>query len=163
MPRISLGEALEQVERTSRHEHSLLVRGIMEALARYFQEDEREWGLVGLLHDLDHDDIRGDMSRHGILAAEMLEGRLSLEGLHAIMAHDHRTGVEPMSLLDESLIFADSLAVLMEDHRLDASADEATLDRALREESRDRPWIIENVQAFCDRRCVTVLRILREL
>jgi predicted hydrolase (HD superfamily) len=135
----------------------------MEALAAYFQEDEREWGLVGLLHDLDHDDVKGDMSRHGILAAEMLEGRLSREGLHAIMAHDHRTGVEPTSMLDESLIFADSFAVLIEDRGLDASADEATLDRALREESRDRPWISENIQAFCDRRGVTILQIMREL
>lgn len=163
MPRISLGEALKLVEGTSRHEHSLLVRRIMEALARFFQEDEREWGLVGLLHDLDYDDVRDDMSRHGILAAEMLERRLSLEGLHAIMAHDHRTGVEPMNLLDESLFFADSLAVLIKDRGLDALADEATLDRALREESRDKPWIIEKIQAFCDRRCVTVLRVLREL
>jgi len=135
----------------------------MEALAAYFQEDEREWGLVGLLHDLDHDDVKVDMSRHGILAAGMLEGRLSREGLHAIMAHDRRTGVEPESMLDESLIFADSLAVLIEDRGLDASADEATLDRALREESRDRPWISENIQAFCDRGGVTILQIMREL
>lgn len=163
MPQISLDEALELVEETSKHDHSQLVRGIMEALAEHFHEDKVEWGLVGLLHDLDYDAVQGDMSRHGVLAAEMLEGRLSGEGLHAIMAHDRMTGVEPTSLLDESLIFSDSLAVLIEDLELDASADASTLDRALRDGSKEKPWISENIQAFCRRKGVSVPRILRTL
>ncbi len=100
---------------SSKHDHSQLTSSIMRVLAEFFHEDLDEWGLVGLLHDLDYDEVRSEMTRHRIVAADKLRGRLSERALHAITAHDHRTGVRPKSLLDESLIFADSLAVLIED------------------------------------------------
>ena len=163
MPSITRDEALKLIEGSSKHAHSRLASSIMRALAEFFHEDPDDWGLVGLLHDLDYDEIRGEMSRHGIVVAEMLEGRLSERAVHAIMAHDHRTGVRPESLLDESLIFADSLAVLMEDQALDASADESALDRALRDESEEKPWIRDNIRSYCERRGVSVPQILWRL
>jgi predicted hydrolase (HD superfamily) len=163
MSRISWEEALKLIEGSSKYEHSVLASRIMKALTDIFHEDLGEWGLVGLLHDLDYDEVSGDMSRHGIVAAKMLEGRLSEGALHAIMAHDHRTGVRPESLLDESLIYADSLAVLMEDQALDASADAPTLDRALRDESEEKPWIRDNILSYSERRRVSVSQILRRL
>jgi predicted hydrolase (HD superfamily) len=163
LPQISVEEAHELVKGSSRYEHSLLVRRIMVALAGHFHRDEREWGLVGLLHDLDHDLVNGDMSRHGVIAAEMLDGRLTEEGLHAIKAHDHRAGLERVTLLDESLVFADSLAVLVEDQGMNIASDDSTLERALRDESLEKPWIADNIRDFCGRRGVAVLEILRNL
>ena len=163
MPSITKDEALLLIEGSSKNAHSLLASSIMMALAEFFHEDLDEWGLVGLLHDLDYDEVRGEMSRHGIVAVEKLRGRLSEGALYAIIAHDHRTGVRPESLLDESLIFADSLAVLMEDQVLDASADESALDRALRDESEEKPWIGGNIRSYCERRGVLVPHILRRL
>jgi predicted hydrolase (HD superfamily) len=103
------------------------------------------------------------MSQHGIVVAEMLEGKLAGGALYAIKAHDHRTGVKPRGLLDESLIFADSLAVLMEDQALGTSGDISALDLALKEESKRKPWISENIQAYCRHRNVVVPRILQKL
>jgi hypothetical protein len=163
LPPISVEEAHELVKGSSRYEHSLLVRRIMVALAGHFNRDEREWGLVGLLHDLDHDLVNGDMSRHGVIAAEMLDGRLTEEGLHAIRAHDHRSGLERVTLLDESLVFADSLAVLAEDQGIDVASDDSTLERALRDEALDKPWIADNISDFYLRRGVAVLEILLKL
>jgi predicted hydrolase (HD superfamily) len=163
MPSITRDEALKLIEGSRKHAHSQLASSIMRALAKFFYEDPDEWELVGLLHDLDYDQVRGEMSRHGIVAAEMLRGRLSEGALHAIMAHDHRTSVRPESLLDESLIFADSLAVLMEDQALYASVDESALDRALRDESEEKPWIGDNIRSYCERRGVSVPQILRRL
>lgn len=163
MSRISWEEALKLIEGSSKYEHSVLASRIMKALADIFHEDLGEWGLVGLLHDLDYDEVRGNMSRHGIVAAKMLEDRLSEGALHAIMAHDHRTGVRSESLLDESLIYADSLAVLMEDQALDASADATKLNRALRDESEEKPWIRDNILSYSERRRVSVSQILRRL
>ena len=163
LPKSSVEEAFELVKGSSRYEHSLLVMRIMVALAWRFHRDEREWGLVGLLHDLDHDLVNGDMSRHGVIAAEMLEGMLTEEGLHAIKAHDHRAGLERVTLLDESLVFADSIAVLVEDQGLDSASDESTLERALDDESLEKPWIADNVSDFFLRRGVAVLEILRKL
>ena len=71
--------------------------------------NEKEWELVGLLHDLDYDIIEGDVRRHGFIASEMLEGKLRPECLHAIRAHDYRTGVKPQSAIDKALIAADCI------------------------------------------------------
>jgi len=59
-------------------------------------------GTVELLHDLDYSTVRNDMSRHGIVAAESLKGKLSKSDLYAIKAHDHRTGFKSKSILDKS-------------------------------------------------------------
>lgn len=163
MSLITREEALKLIEGSSKHSHSLLASRIMGALADVFHEDRDEWGLVGLLHDLDYDAVHGDMSRHGILAAEMLKGKFSERAMRAIMAHDHWSGVKPESLLDDSLVFADSLAVLIEDQKLDASAGASTLDRALRDESEEKPWIIRNIRSYCRRRDISVSQILRKL
>jgi len=163
MSPITRKEALGLMEGSSRFFPSLLVSKVMTVLAGIFREDEDEWRLVGLLHDLDYDQVRDDKHRHGITAAEMLKGRLPERSLHAIMAHDHRTGIEPSTLLDESLILADSLAILMEDQALTASVRESTFDRALQDESRMKPWISGYIQTYCNRRNVTVLQILEKL
>ena len=81
----------------------------MKELANRLGMNEKEWELVGLLHDLDYDIIEGDARRHGFVASKMLEGKLPPECLHAIRAHDHRTGVEPKSVIDKALIVADCI------------------------------------------------------
>jgi hypothetical protein len=111
---ISRDEALRLIRNTSKYAHALIASIIMRGLARFLREDERAWELVGLLHDLDFDEVRDDMSRHGVVASERLRGRLPEDCLYAIKAHDYRTGLKPKSRLDKVLIAADSLAVLIE-------------------------------------------------
>lgn len=160
---ISKEEALRLIDGSSKRLHSVLSARLMKALAKILHEDEDEWELVGLLHDLDYDLVQGDMSRHGIMAAEMLQGKLPERGLNAIKSHDHRTGVKPRSLLDESLIFADSLAVLLEDRVFDILADACTFEKTLRDESEEKPWISENIRSYFRRWNVSLSQILREL
>ena len=103
----------EHVTNAKKKRHSLAIAAIMKGLAKKLSMDEEEWELVGLLHDLDYDAIGGDMCRHGLVAAEMLEGKLPEEGLHAIRAHDYRTAVKPESKLDRALIAADCVWILI--------------------------------------------------
>ncbi|RLG47362.1 MAG: hypothetical protein DRN92_03345 [Thermoproteota archaeon] len=113
---ISREEALNLlVEHLSgeKRKHSVLVSKIMKKLAENFGENKTKWELTGLLHDLDYEITRGAREQHGIIAAKMLEGRLSEDCLHAIMAHDHRTGVKPVTLIDKALIVSDMIAVLI--------------------------------------------------
>lgn len=90
--------------------HSLAVAELMSQLAGKVKMNCEEWELCGLLHDLDQEDVRGDMNKHGLMAAELLEGRLPRACLQAIRAHDHRTGVVPRNIIDKALIVSDAMS-----------------------------------------------------
>jgi len=128
-------EAISMISESSKYEHSILVSRIMSSLAEHFQTDKEEWVLAGLLHDLDYDEVDVDTNKHGLVAASMLEGKVSEGVLHAIMSHDHRTGVEPVNLLDKTLMFADAFAVLIEDQSLDHNSDEEEITEAISHEA----------------------------
>ncbi|GAI45746.1 unnamed protein product, partial [marine sediment metagenome] len=57
-------EALDSIKANVENEnlvkHMLATEAIMQALARHFGEDEEEWGLTGLLHDIDVELTEGD-------------------------------------------------------------------------------------------------------
>lgn len=78
---ISKEEALHLVERTSKRQHALLTSTIMRKLAQRLGEDEKGWEIVGLLHDLDYDLVRGDMAKHGVVAVKILADKLPYESL----------------------------------------------------------------------------------
>lgn len=45
---------------------------IMRALAKRFGENEEEWGIVGLLHDIDWDLVKTDPSQHCVKSQDIL-------------------------------------------------------------------------------------------
>jgi predicted hydrolase (HD superfamily) len=141
----------------------MLVSKIMEILARRLGGDEGEWELVGLLHDLDFDSVLEDMAQHGVRAAENLIGKVSDEGLDAIRSHDHRTGFKPRGLLAESLRFADAVIILLEDQGLQGPFEEAALERVMRLESSQKPWIEEIIDSFREVYGVQLSEVLNEL
>ncbi len=86
--------------------HSLAVEACMRELAGYLSEDEEEWGLAGLLHDLDYEITSEDSFNHGLVTAEMLENEdISEKILHAIKAHNKK--VEISSNMDIALYSID--------------------------------------------------------
>ncbi|MDZ7797878.1 MAG: HD domain-containing protein [Candidatus Marinimicrobia bacterium] len=62
---------------------------IMRALARETGADEEFWGISGLLHDLDIDDLGDDLTQHGQRTVEILKenGYDIPEMFNAILAH----------------------------------------------------------------------------
>lgn len=161
MPTISKEKALKLMGASSKYSHSILVSKIMKVLAKKFGEDEVEWELVGLLHDLDYDQVQEDMSQHGIKAADILRGKLSERSLHAIKSHDFRTEVKPETLLDESLIFADSLAVFIEEQHLNASTEVLKIEDALQIESSIKPWITKNILPYASQNRISISQVLK--
>ena len=113
---ISREEALKLVQEKVKNEklikHMLAVEAIMRKLAERLGEDPELWSRVGLLHDLDYEEVGEDMSRHGLVSAEMVKDLLPEEGLHAIRAHNEMTGVEAESPMDYALIAADAISGL---------------------------------------------------
>ncbi len=86
--------------------HVLAVAALMRALARRFGEDEDEWELAGLLHDLDYEETKDDPGRHALLAAEWLTDMdVSGDVVHAVKAHADKAPRE--SLMDKAIYCAD--------------------------------------------------------
>lgn len=143
-------EALEFVRKTSKCEHALMVSTMMQAVAEALHENEQEWKLVGLLHDLDYDETAGNFKAHGSIAARRLEGKLPKKCLYAIMSHDHRSGLQPRSKLDKALIAVDSLAVLVDSVK--AMKNELVPSRFTKQighVSERTPWLGRNVK-YCE-------------
>jgi predicted hydrolase (HD superfamily) len=123
----------------------------MQKLAERLGENTQEWELVGLLHDLDFDMVRGDMSKHGVVAAEKLQDKLPEDCLYAIKAHDYRSGFRPRRLLDNALLAVDSLAVVMEKIKDEQqNLDKRSLIEKLEALSLEEPWHEGNIKKCKD-------------
>ena len=94
--------------------HMLATEAIMRALAVRFGEDESDWGLAGLLHDIDVEMCEGDMTQHSKKGAGLL-GELGVKPtiVQAILTHNEAHGVPCDSLLDKALFCADPLTGLI--------------------------------------------------
>jgi len=117
---ISLDEACELletgIENDALRKHMLAVSAIMGALADKLaiaEVDKEKWAVVGLLHDLDYERTSDNFEKHGLITAELLNGKLPEECLDAIRAHNERTGSEPRSVMAKALIAADAVSGLI--------------------------------------------------
>jgi putative nucleotidyltransferase with HDIG domain len=90
--------------------HSFAVEAIMRELAREAGGDPAQWGLAGLLHDIDLAETAavGNPSKHGVVGARLLaEQGYSEAVVHAIEAHDDAAGVERTRPIAHALYCAD--------------------------------------------------------
>lgn len=86
--------------------HCLAVEACMRKFASHFGEDVDEWGMAGLLHDLDYEYTVDDPDNHSLKTADMLAPyELSENIIHAIKAHNHK--VELQSHMDTALLTSD--------------------------------------------------------
>jgi putative nucleotidyltransferase with HDIG domain len=94
--------------------HMLATEAIMRALARRLGEDEEEWGLTGLIHDIDMELVERDMSSHSRLGADIAqELGASPTMAHAILCHNEAHGIPRETKLDKALFCADPLSGLI--------------------------------------------------
>ncbi|MBN1679924.1 MAG: HDIG domain-containing protein [Anaerolineae bacterium] len=93
--------------------HMLAVEAAMRAYAHHFGEDETRWGVVGLLHDFDYEK-HPDMTApggHPFTGLQVLRDMgIDDDIIRAIAAHaSERTGMQPESLMEKSLVAVDEL------------------------------------------------------
>jgi uncharacterized protein len=94
--------------------HMLAAEAVMRALARRFKEDEEEWGLTGLLHDIDIELVGDNFADHGRKGADLAAERdVSVQVCHAIMCHNLASGIQCVTLLDNALLCTDPLTGLI--------------------------------------------------
>ncbi|MFH0914655.1 MAG: HDIG domain-containing metalloprotein [Chloroflexota bacterium] len=111
-------EALESVKANVENEslvkHMLATEAVMLALARRLQEDEAEWGLAGLLHDIDVELTEGDLNSHSRLGADIVRELGASEAVvHAVLCHNETHGVPLETRLDQALRCVDPLTGLI--------------------------------------------------
>lgn len=74
---ISRSDAISLLKKHPQEEsnmnHYLESEAIMRGLANHFGEDEDYWGMLGLLHDVDWNLIKNDLSQHSVKAQEVLK------------------------------------------------------------------------------------------
>ena len=102
------------VENANLVKHMLATEAIMRSLARRLGEDEEEWGLTGLLHDIDMELTGGDMSNHSKLGADLARELGASEAMaHAILCHNPAHGIPLDTKLDKALFCVDPLTGLI--------------------------------------------------
>jgi uncharacterized protein len=65
----------QYLEADSIRKHCLATEAIMRALAPRFAADPDLWGIVGLLHDLDYNETKDSIERHGLVTEQILRER----------------------------------------------------------------------------------------
>jgi uncharacterized protein len=96
--------------------HMLATEAIMRALAKHFNEDQKVWGLAGLLHDLDMEDEEClvNLSLHANKAAEELDSLgVDKKITDAIRAHNDMTGKTRDTLIEKCIYAVDPLTGLI--------------------------------------------------
>lgn len=94
--------------------HMLATEAIMRALAKKLGEDEEEWGLTGLLHDIDVELVERDPGSHSKLGADIAQELGASEKMaHAILCHNEAHGIPRETTLDKVLFCVDPLSGLI--------------------------------------------------
>lgn len=109
----ALSAVKEKISNQNLIKHMLATEAVMRALAERFGQNVEEWGLAGLLHDIDLDECQGDMSVHGRLSADMARTMGVPEPVcHAIICHG-MLGEPCITLMDKALYCADPVTGLI--------------------------------------------------
>ena len=152
---ITREEALRRVKNHLKNQnlvkHMVAVSAIMRGLAERLGGDPGLWEAVGMLHDIDYEEVGQDWERHGLVSADLVADVLPDDGLHAIKAHNPQTGLEAKSGMDVALIAADALsglvvatALMMPDKKL-ATVKVRSLRRKFKDSSFARGVSRENL------------------
>jgi uncharacterized protein len=95
--------------------HCYASEAVLKALARRLGKDEEQWGLAGLLHDIDIELVEGDLNRHGVDAERILtEQGVDPEIVEAVVMHNElATGRERILDLHHALAAGETVTGLI--------------------------------------------------
>lgn len=104
----------DMIQNPNLKKHALAVEAIMRSLAKRFNEDEQEWGMVGLLHDADYEVTNRDPKKHTLVISEKLKGlSVSDRIISAIQAHSDVIKPNRENILEKAIFAVDELSGLI--------------------------------------------------
>lgn len=115
---ISRQEAIElldqHIKADNMRKHCLASEAVLRAVARRLGENEDEYGIAGLLHDIDVEITNADPKTHGPYAANILKDKVSDEMLDAIVMHNEMaTGLERTTKFQHALAAGETITGLI--------------------------------------------------
>lgn len=118
MKRITRAEAVEllnqHIQSENMKKHCYASEAVLRALAQRLNHDQDEWGLAGLLHDIDVEITNADPYTHGPYAEKILKGKLSDAAIDAIVMHNEMaTGKERFSEFQHALAAGETITGLI--------------------------------------------------
>jgi putative nucleotidyltransferase with HDIG domain len=128
----------EKVSNENLRKHCLAVEAIMRRLAGRLGGDAEQWGLAGLLHDIDYDVVGQDPEKHAVVGGEWLaEKGLPAEVVEAVKGHnDKAPRTTPMAkalfAVDPTSGFITACALIHKDKKL-APIDLAFMQKRFKE------------------------------
>lgn len=104
----------ENIQSENMRKHCYASEAVMRALARRLFKNEDEWGIAGLLHDIDVEITNADPKTHGPYAKNLLKGKVTNEMLDAIVMHNEMaTGKERTTEFQHALAAGETITGLI--------------------------------------------------
>ncbi len=104
----------ENIQAKNMRKHCYASEAVLRAMAKRLGQNVDEWGLAGLLHDIDVEITNGDPLRHGPYSEKILAGKVSVEMLDAIVMHNElATGKERTTEFQHALAAGETITGLI--------------------------------------------------
>lgn len=104
----------ENVKSENMLKHSFASEVVLRALAVRLGKNENEYGIAGLLHDIDVEITNADPLTHGPYAEKLLKGKITDEMLDAIVMHNEiATGIERSTVFQHALAAGETITGLI--------------------------------------------------
>jgi len=102
------------VKKESLVNHCLATAAIMKGLAIHLGEDGEAWEIMGILHDIDYEEINGDMNLHGERGYSiLLDANLEEDIAEVIRRHNYEKFGDFDTPADIALTAADNISGLV--------------------------------------------------
>jgi predicted hydrolase (HD superfamily) len=104
----------ENVSSENMLKHSFASEAVMRGIAKRLGKNEEEYGIAGLLHDIDVEITNADPFTHGPYAEKLLKGKITDEMLDAIVMHNEvATGKERSTTFQHALAAGETITGLI--------------------------------------------------
>jgi predicted hydrolase (HD superfamily) len=104
----------ENVTSENMLKHSFASEAVLRGIAKILGENEDEYGIAGLLHDIDVEITNADPYTHGPYAEKLLKGKITDDMLDAIVMHNEvATGKERSTQFQHALAAGETITGLI--------------------------------------------------
>ncbi|MBN1432240.1 MAG: HDIG domain-containing protein [Methanomicrobiaceae archaeon] len=140
--------------------HCIATAAVMKAVASRMGEDENKWESIGILHDIDYEEVNGDMSHHGSNGYKILmDVGVGEDIAGPVKRHNYELCWDSDTPVDIALTASDNISGLIIACALVKGGDiSAVTEKTVRKKMKDRSFA-----AGCNRERIKMIEKFIEL